>query len=498
MTKGKLLIASPEIILGLETGMGNLLRRGINFSNGGMAPVNAKYILGFLQEGTFDVYASIPKWESGLRELNDLTATETKMIEAAMPDNFYLINHASFNRVQVEGSNIRMYDDTHRFSSIDRALAFSNGVANTILPKVRPDIVWISDWMLGPVAPVAKAYGMKVVTTGHNIFTKRAQADRVIGAGIDIRNSGDYRPEEWIYWHRGDFDFMATAVNAADDFTTVSEGFLKRLLQGSLDYLSPTVTHAIRNKTLNTHLDGRPRVHGHLNPLDKDCSDLLTLINTHGLETTIRLRRRNSVEARRRTGLKQGGTLLIFPNRLYSQQKNPELVIDNAAELANKYDLRFLFLTGGDRGLEDHARNTSLSSNGLIAYHPFSKDLEELVKQSDNAYGVMTPNYEPCGGPNLNYPVEGTLIIGHAIDGVKDTVKELHVANSTGNGFPFETNDRQGLEYGIRQMKKFSALPEKMRYQHYIRIAQASLLEHSTTSRVKQLTKDIFLPLYEE
>ena len=498
MRKGRLLIASPEIILGLEEGMGNLLRRGINFSSGGMAPVNAKYILGFVRDGTFDTYAAIPNWESSLRELNELTSTEAKMIESAMPENFYMINHSSFNRVPIKGSNTQIYTDSSRFTSIDRALAFSAGVINTVLPKVKPDIVWLSDWMLGTVGPVAKAYRMKVATTGHNHFTKVTDRDKIINAGIDLRNWGDYRPEEWAYWSQGLFDFMASEVNPSDDYMTVSKGFLERTLAGGLDYLSPSVTDAIKKKAASRHPDGRPRVHGYLNPLERDESDFLDDVRKDGLEATIRKRKQNSEEVRRRTGLREGGDLLIFPNRLYSQQKNPELLIDNAVEFAHKYDLRILILANGDDHLVRRAGQTALGSNGLVAYQAFDKGLEELVKRSDNAYGVMTPNYEPCGGPNLNYPVEGTLIVGHAIDGIKDTVKAMDPTLNTGNGFPFEHNDKPGLEYGIRQMKQFSTLPEMARYQQLIRVAQEMLLAHNTQKRVKELTEDLFLPLYEE
>ena len=498
MTKGKLLIATPEITLGLEAGMGNLLRKGVNFSNGGMAPVNSKYILGFMKEGSFDVYATLPKWESSLRTFNELTSKEVKAIERAMPENFYIINHPSFNKVPLKGTNVDMYQDSPRFTSLDRALAFSSGVTNTVLPNVRPDVVWVNDWMVGAVAPVAKAVGAKVVTTGHNIFTQRVPYDEAVNKGVELRDFDDYRPGEWIYWDQDEVDLMATAVNAADDFTTVSKGFLERLATGQLDQLSPTVTQAIKNKHNARHPDGRPRTHGYLNPLDADESQLLNKIKEQGLEATVKERQEKGKNARNMAGLAQGGTLLIYPNRLYSQQKNPELLIDHANELANKYDLRILILANGEDHLKDKAVQEALNSNGKVAYHEFNKGLEEMVKQSDNAYGVMTSNYEPCGGPNLNYPLEGTLLIGHAIDGIKDTVQPLDTSRNEGNGFPYMPNTKEGLNDAVKRMKTFADKPAEERYGHYIRIAQSTLLNHSVDARVKQLTEDVFGPLYEE
>ena len=129
---------------------------------------------------------------------------------------------------------------------------------------------------------------------------------------------------------------------------------------------------------------------------------------------------------------------------------------------------------------------------------PFSKEIEELAKQSNRTYGVMTSSYEPCGGPNINYPVEGALMIAHAIDGLKDTVIPLDVAKATGTGFPYEHNDAAGLEYGVSKMKEFSKLSDIVRYTQLIRVAEHGLRINSAASRAKHLVEDLFLPLYKE
>ena len=498
MAQPKLLIGTPEIIFGLKPGQGNLGRQGVNFSTGGMAPVNSTDVVSFAKEGTFEVHAVVPKWESSLREFNALTTKEVKLIEAALPDRHYLISDASFNKVGVDGSNTQMYDDSKRFSSVDRAIAFSAGIVNMVLPRVRPDIVWINDWMLGPVGPVAKALGIKVVSTGHNIFTKLAHYDTLINRGIELRNFDDYTPKEWIYETDGLFDFMASEINSSDDFTTVSNGFLERLLSGGMYDVAPTVTQAIWNKFDTPHPDGRSRVHGYLNPLQNEDSVFLNSIDKNGLEATIRKRKRNATKLRKKTGLKSGGDVLVFPNRLWSGQKVPELLIDNAVDFAEKYNLRILFLANGDPAIVDNVKQIASESKGLVAYAPFDKSIEELAKQSNKVSGVMTSDYEPCGGPNINYPVEGTLMIAHAIDGLKDTVTSLDAVASTGTGFPYNDNNKAGLEYGIQQMKKFSKLNDSLRYHQHIRIAERGLRVNSAASRAKHMVQDLFLPLYEE
>lgn len=510
MRKPKLLACCTELMWGLgEESNEDLPIREINFSSGGMAPVYSTYLSGLIKEGTFDVYAAVPKWESSIRAFNGLKTNEIKKLELVMPDNIFFINHPSFNRVRIEGSNTKMYDDLGMFTAVDRFIAFSAGITNAVLSKVNPDIVWAHEWMAGPVANVAKAMGYKVVTTGHNpIYTELADVLDMIKKGIDFGNSDDYNPKESFYFTEGKYNFMPSAVQAANDFTTVSKSFLERLLYDNELYKkSPASIQAIRDKAWHfnkdgkkinvTHKDGRPRVHGYLNPLDKDRSIFLENIEKNGLEETITKRKTNALELRRQTGLREGGDLLIYPNRL-TEQKAPEVLIDNATYLAEKYNLRILILANGDENLVDKAVSVALGSKGLVSYFPFNKKLEELAVQSDKSCGVMTSVFEPCGRPNINYPAEGTPIIGHNIDGIKDSTKQMNIEENSGNGFVYEDNDRQGLEYGVIKFKEFTSLSDKSRYSHSKRIAQESLLNNSASVRVSQLINEVFLPLCRE
>lgn len=501
MKRPKLLVCTPEII-DLKVGEGNLLSKGINFSNGGMAPVNSQYILSLMKDGTFEVSATIPKWESSLRELNELTTREIKTLESSMPENFYLISDPAFNKVKIKGSNTLMWEETSRFGPVDRSLAFCRGITNMVLPRVNPDLVVISDWMTGLVGPVAKAMNMGVIVFGHNpLHTQYVSLDQAINNGVELRNlDSSYLPLGWGCMEGDKLDLMASGINSADDFITVSPSFLERIISDpELTKLVPNkVLEMLYNKRNHPHIDGRSRLHGYLNPSEKDYSYLLERLNSKGLEETIKERKENSNKLRKETGLREGGEIVVFPNRLYSEQKNPELVIDNANYLARKYNSRILFLASGDAELENKAREVALSSEGYVSYFPFNKDLEELLKKSDNAYGLMTSNYEPCGGPNINYPLEGVLIIGHNIDGIKDSTKQLNIRHNFGNGFVFNDNNLGGLEYGISQMKKFAKLSDRAKYTQYKRIAQESLINNSSDNRIKQIVQNVLYPLYEE
>ena len=512
-SKPRILVATPEIIFGLNEGAGNLHRYGINYSSGGLAPVKSTYIRGLIDSDNFEVGVAIPKWESSLRKFNNLTTREIRNIQSYLSeDNFYLIEDAAFNQVEISETNTQIYESLAGFTATDRAVAFSRAISNYVLSHFKPDILWVPDWMQGPAAVVAKSRGIKVVSTGHNIFTKFAKEKNLLRAGIDMRNYEGINATDWIWRTNGEFDFMASTVNASDDFTTVSPSFLERILNGSFDNnlgMSPSVIQAIKQKAQNPHPDGRNRVHGYLNPLESEESEMLKTFENEGMENLIQKYQNNEIKFRNKmnelsksgyaTGyFKEGGTLINFPNRLAEYQKQVEFMLREMPHLAHVHDLRFLIMANGDSDLREKAKKVAKESNGKIMYVPFNKLTEEQFKKSDNTYALMTPSYEPCGGPNLNYPLEGSLVVGYAVDGIKDSVFEMNPQNNTGTGFPYENNDYGGLNYGLTQMKKFANLPANERYSQYIRIAKDRLKESSAKNIVKRIENEVFLPLYEE
>lgn len=501
MTKPILLIATPEIILGLPEGTGNLMRHGLNMSGGGMAPVNSSYFRAFRLLDDFDTHLAIPKWEESLRKLSGLTTEDIKRIESETPGQIHWIVDAAFTKTVVEGSNTRMYTDTTRFTVVDRAIAFSRGIANYLLHNLRPDILWVPDWWGGPAAVVAKGLNIPVVLTAHNLITNADTRHHIIKSGIEIRNRDTYQPEKYIRAQETlHFDFMTSALEAADDITFVSPAFLERLLLGAFDsnpMMSLAVIEAVKERAREHHKDGRPRVRGYLNPLENDKSEFLDDIARKGLTAVIKERKKNDVKVRRMLGLKPGGYLAVYPNRLY-EQKNPRLMIHAGLPLARKHDLRIVFLSMGDEVLEREVGRLAIGSGGLIAFRKFERPLEELIKRCHSSVAVMTPHYEPCGGPNINYPAEGTLVVGHAVDGIRDTVTPLDVENDKGTGFPFDDNDYGGLDYGFSKFVSFMQLPDDVIYRQLMRIAKHHLDNHSGSARARLLTNEVFWPLWEE
>lgn len=502
MGKPKLLICTPELVIDLPEGMGNLAGRVLNFKTGGMADVNSTIIKELAKDKDIELYVTMPYWKSSLRALSDLTEHEITEIRHSLPShNFHPVEHASFNRVTIRGTNTMMYDDTHRFTSIDRALAFDNAVINWLIPHIKPDVIWVSDWMLGLVPPYAKAHGIKSLSTAHNIFTKYIHLDDIIKSGIDAREFKGY-----LYYGRHEnkdkVDLLTTEIFASDYFTTVSPTFLRELYDGQHNTLIPDTTF----DEIKCKVDAA-RAKGILNPRQEKYSQFLNDIREYGIEEVIRQRKRNAKDLRARVGLKKiSSPLIIYPNRLFRGQKNPDFALSNAQALVQKYKVQFLFLANGSKDLEDWAISTALNSDGMIAYRHFDSKLEELALKSDRVYGFMTSDYEPCGKPNIVYPGEGVIIIGHRVGGIADSVQDLewvtrgeqkNVIQVNGNGIPYDVNDWHGLKYAFGKLTKFDKLPDNIRYSILKKIAERNLIEHSIEKRMQEY-KDIIFMLYEE
>lgn len=95
----------------------------------------------------------------------------------------------------------------------------------------------------------------------------------------------------------------------------------------------------------------------------------------------------------------------------------------------------------------------------------------------------MTPHFEPCGYQNLNYPMEGVLVVGHAVDGIADSVRELNASHNTGTGFPYIGNTKEGLFAATERMTHFANQAPHVRYPQLERIARESVIAYTSTNK---------------
>lgn len=502
--KPKLLICTPELVFDIPEGMEDLAGKVMSFKAGGMADITSIVIGELAHDHDIDLDVVVPKWESSLRYISDFTNREVEALHEALEDyHVHLIKDASFNRVQIKGTNTLMYDSTWRFTSVDRAIAYNRGIINYVIYHENFDVVWVNDWMPGLVPAVARVRGAKSLATIHNIFTQAASFDRLIKEGIDVREFSDY-----VYYSdevdengQKPIDFLATEIFASDYITTVSPGFLNELERGEYaDKMPPWVAEQIANKCFS----GRAK--GILNPRRDDIPELIKevdglsieeIINRESETSVISRRLENTRKLRDKLGLKQvDGPLIIYCNRLH-EEKNPDLLLRNAQNLVEKYGVQFFINANGLAYYEEKLGQIANASDGMITYYHFNAGVEEEAMFCDGVYGLMTPNREPCGAPNIKYPPHGVLVIGHATGGIRDSVFSLDWEKGTGNGFVYEPNTDDALDGIMGMVVEFHNQPDEVRYKNLVRIAKESIEKHSIRTMVDAY-KEIIFQLYEE
>jgi glycogen synthase len=81
--------------------------------------------------------------------------------------------------------------------------------------------------------------------------------------------------------------------------------------------------------------------------------------------------------------------------------------------------------------------------------------------------------------------IYGSLPVVHDTGGLHDTVTMLDVGQGTGNGFPFETYDGNGLWWAIEQAMDFFQLPAEVKEAQISRIMResAARFTHANTAR---------------
>ena len=111
----------------------------------------------------------------------------------------------------------------------------------------------------------------------------------------------------------------------------------------------------------------------------------------------------------------------------------------------------------------------------------------------------MPSLFEPCGLPQMQAPIYGSLAVAHNTGGLHDTVEPLDVAGSKGNGFVFDTYDSNGLFWAMDQAMEFFHKPADVRAREISRIMTESLhrFNHEACAReyIKLYEKMLDRPL---
>lgn len=475
--KPTILLCTPEITE-LPEGMGNAANL-VAAKGGGLGDISASLIRYLNESKKFDLHIVLPKYDSKIKSVADFTNRQIDRLAIVLSGRgIHLVNDSAFSYLNSP------YEDNKFHSGIRRALAFQRYIINNLLDWVKPDIVHCNDWMTALVPAAAKEKGIRSLFTLHNIFTEKQTLEQIELSGLKPLEFAKYLyfeefpdnfRENWYqHFKNNKVDFTASAILASDYFNTVSESFLKELVD---DYFPDLVPRSIY-KTINEKYQ-KGRALGITNaPNDTVNTKVMKDIINFNKHTVIEKKRENKKLFQQQVGLKINldKPLFFWPNRLY-HQKAPDILVNNAEYFMKKYDMQIAVVANGDKKIEKKLRFLDKKYDD-IAFKPFDEKLSNLGKAGAD-FILMPSRYEPCGLPQMEAPRFGTLPIVRATGGLKDTVQQLDINKETGNGFLFEVADKYGLEYGISEAVNFYKLPALIKKKNIQRIISTSKRTHN-------------------
>ncbi len=485
----RILIVTPEITY-LPEGMGNLAGK-MSAKAGGMADVSASLVAALYELGA-DVHVALPHYRRMFHEETaKLVADELKKYKSHLPDE----------RIHLAEDRCFYYRDTvydRGDGNIKLALAFQREVINHCIPYVQPDLVHCNDWMTGLIPAAARRMGIPSLFTVHNIHTQKLTLDWVEDMGIDAAefwNNLYYSYPPYSYEesrNSNQIDLQASGCFASHFINTVSPTFLKEIVDGWHSFVPDSIRNEIRNKYNAGCASG---ILNAPDPIDNPVTDDKIPFK-YGPENHWEMKRRNKIALQHALGLEENpdAPLFFWPSRLDPVQKGPQLLTDITYRFLEKYHDQGAQIAIVASGPYQQAFWDIRNFHGIgnrLAVRNFDARLSQLGFAASD-YTFMPSLFEPCGLPQMQAPIYGSLAVAHNTGGLHDTVDMLDWGASKGNGFVFDTYDSGGLMWAMDKAMEFYMQPRELREREISRIMSESLTRFSHKECARQ-----YIELYE-
>lgn len=457
------LIISPETGR-LPEGMGGLAKY-ICSQSGGQGEVISALCEGLTERG-IDVHLVTLNLKRRFRNearLNELQWQEVRY--TIDPQNIHLVSSSIF------ADNLSAYSG----NTLLTAAEYQKEVINNIIKSLRAThkvlIIHSHDWMAGgAITAYAKARGLPVLHTLHNVFTAKLPLDFL--QGVDRNTIRDYL---YMIESGGNIciDCQATAIKNATLINFVGERFLREVVN---DYFldRPIVPTSVRNEVKAKYSnDAAMAITNAPSPrmYPEHCD---ALIKTYGPDDDVlEAKRENLVEFQKITGLNVNPEAVLFywPSRLDPQQKGVELLEQIALSFVMQHSDAQIAIVADGVG-EDCTHSESLggiaiASQGRITYQPFNEKLSLLgYAAASDVFGASL--YEPCGQIDQVGNLFGATATNRDTGGYHDKIRDLWLKingapQDVGNGFLFRDYDSGGLWYGLERSLAFHRKPRKFR-----------------------------------
>ena len=486
----RILIVTPEITY-LPEGMGNLAGK-MSAKAGGMADVSASLVQALHELGA-DVHVALPHYRRMFHvETAQLVADELRKYKSRLPDE----------RIHLAEDRCFYYRDTvysRGDGNIKLALAFQREVINNIIPHVQPDLIHCNDWMTGLIPAAARREGIPCLFTVHNIHTHKLTLAQIEDSGIDAAvfwqnlyyGYPPYNYEE----SRGSnpIDLQASGIFGAHFINTVSPTFLQEIVNGWHSFIPDSIRSEIRNK-YNAGCAA-----GILNAPDSADNPATDdkIPFKYGPSDHAEAKRRNKLAFQHALGLEENADapLFFWPSRLDPVQKGPQLLSDITFRFLDKYGADGAQIAIVANGQFQQPFWDIQSFHGIrsrLAVHDFDGRLSQLGFAGSD-FTLMPSLFEPCGLPQMQAPIYGSLAVAHNTGGLHDTVFPLDVGASTGNGFVFDTYDSNGLFWAMDRAMDFFHQDVAVKEREIARIMRESLQRFNHNACAQE-----YISLYEK
>ena len=484
----RILIVTPEITY-LPEGMGNLAGQ-MSAKAGGMADVSASLTSALFELGA-DVHVALPHYRRMFHEeTGKLVAEELRKYKS----------HLSDERIHLAEDRCFYYRDTvydRGDGNVKLALAFQREVINNIIPRVQPDLIHCNDWMTGLIPAAARRMGIPCLFTVHNIHTQKINLAWAEDAGIDAAEFWEnlyysYPPYNYFESRENNqIDLQASGCFAAHFINTVSPTFLQEIVNGWHSFIPDSIRNEIRGK-FNAGCAA-----GILNAPDAadnpKTDDKIPF--RYGPDEHREGKRKNKLALQHALGLREDADAALFfwPSRLDPVQKGPQLLTDITYRFLEKHpNAQLAIIANGPYQQPFWDIQSFHGISDRLAVRNFDGRLSQLGFAASD-FTLMPSLFEPCGLPQMQAPIYGSLAIAHNTGGLHDTVFPLDWGASQGNGFVFDTYDSGGLMWAMDRAMEFFNCRADIKEREITRIMRESLQRFNHEECAKE-----YIKLYEK
>ena len=482
----RILIVTPEITY-LPEGMGNLAGK-MSAKAGGMADVSASLVQALYELGA-DVHVALPHYRRMFHvETGQLVAEELRKYKT----------HLSDDRIHLAEDRCFYYRDTvydRGDGNVKLALAFQREVINNCIPFVQPDLIHCNDWMTGLIPAAARREGIPSLFTVHNIHTQKINLAWAEDAGIDAAEFWQnlyysyppYNYEESR--NNSQVDLQASGCFAAHFINTVSPTFLQEIVNGWHSFVPDSIRNEIRAK----YEAGCAA--GILNAPDAadnpETDDKIPF--KYNPDTHRERKRKNKLALQHALGLEENADapLFFWPSRLDPVQKGPQLLTDITYRFLDKYasdGAQFAIIANGPYQQPFWDIREFHGLHRRLGVANFDGRLSQLGFAASD-FTFMPSLFEPCGLPQMQAPIYGSLAIAHNTGGLHDTVERLDINASKGNGFVFDNYDSNGLFWAMEQAMEFYHQSAEVKEREIKRIMSESVKRFNHAACAKEYIK---------